>query len=662
MADPRITFVLRDESGGPRTAAQSPPSTPAAPPAPPRTELPPPAIVPPPLPRAAASVTPAGFTPQAAPDSPTYPTAGDVAPPPIAIAAGAAVPAPEPPARTADDRTADSGPDSGAQRRDSADTPARSGAPAVDAAQVERALAALPTAIDHAGRIVAGQFSSAADAAADAIGGSITAAADALPDGINQTFQRFLDDLEAVLAEVTSRTMDGDISGVAPAMAAGDAGPQPPPLPGEKRPEIPTMAVATPSTGPAAVVQPPVAGGVDTLDPQRTDRSSLARLGMIRREVRAAEQSDLFDDRERQQLGRDYRRAADEFRQRPQPPASPRAADVSTPPMQTPASGAAPAPPPMARVVAQAVEPPPTAATATTSEPTPPSPSPVPRAAAFITPASQLASRVGGPTAGVASAVGNVAAAHAEGTAIGAAASAAGTASPALASLAAAAGPAAAAIVGIGLAAGAAGKAIDSLVGAINQRVEDVAPYSADVAAAQANVQVREIERNIDRGQEMGAELARFIEAEDELSAEVRELKDKLVAPMLRALLPFIEAVGGGVESINNFFGSDVGRVLKSAVADPIVIGLQSTFEPNVIKAARLVISWLARMEHDDADKQNAGFWEKFDKLEMGLVAAPGIGDELIGDNEQMKAVEAPEFATGPGAPPLGVGFGGGWK
>ena len=141
----------------------------------------------------------------------------------------------------------------------------------------------------------------------------------------------------------------------------------------------------------------------------------------------------------------------------------------------------------------------------------------------------------------------------------------AASAGMALAKLAGPVGIAVAALVGLGVAA-------KSLVDSFLERARELQGYSQDIAAAQAQSEVRSMMMDIQEAQELGPALSSMVKAQSDLDATFRELMlpiKKFVAEVLASLM---NRMVNGVDELQSLLagGNEAVKVVGDAIVQAI--------------------------------------------------------------------------------------------
>lgn len=106
----------------------------------------------------------------------------------------------------------------------------------------------------------------------------------------------------------------------------------------------------------------------------------------------------------------------------------------------------------------------------------------------------------------------------------------------------------------LGAAASAATGAFQSLVGGLDQAVNKLAPFSASLSVAQANAEVRQIERDMQRADKLGPELANFVDAKSNLKEDATDLLYSIIEPFI----PIATDVLGFLRTVLEWFRYEV--------------------------------------------------------------------------------------------------------
>ncbi len=170
------------------------------------------------------------------------------------------------------------------------------------------------------------------------------------------------------------------------------------------------------------------------------------------------------------------------------------------------------------------------------------------------------------------------------------------------AGLSATLGPIAAGVAVVGAAVAVAAAAVVALRAAINNKTALAADYSPEIAGAQARNQVRALRANVETANRLGGNLAKLEDVSGRIGAAVQSATDKLLEPLLEALVPSAQALASVIEAAN-----------KSGVFE----WMGELF--RLIPALQVVelISWalkLARIDLDDDPTTNLFLF--FDKME----------------------------------------------
>ena len=120
-------------------------------------------------------------------------------------------------------------------------------------------------------------------------------------------------------------------------------------------------------------------------------------------------------------------------------------------------------------------------------------------------------------------------------------------------------------------AAGESAKALSSFMQAVDQTAEKYGEYSAEIAQAQGISEIRQTMGALRRAQEVGPEIARYIEARSDLQAKFEDIKIKLLVKILPAvtrILEVLEAImpsGKGIEDAIGQLTDPIGTLANAA-------------------------------------------------------------------------------------------------
>lgn len=172
----------------------------------------------------------------------------------------------------------------------------------------------------------------------------------------------------------------------------------------------------------------------------------------------------------------------------------------------------------------------------------------------------------------------------------------------------AAAVPLAALVIGAGLAV----RGLQLLYNRATEQAKSLANYDATLAAAQARSQIAAIKQDLESASYLGNELARLTDAQTKVAVNTQRILDVLEKTVLTALLPLIESVAGGVETIAN------NPLLQQALANLLLL-------IPVLRELKIAIDLLNLFrgsEEKEADRKalDSNFFAIFEKLkDLGI-------------------------------------------
>lgn len=174
------------------------------------------------------------------------------------------------------------------------------------------------------------------------------------------------------------------------------------------------------------------------------------------------------------------------------------------------------------------------------------------------------------------------------------------------------AGAAAAQLTAFVPAIAATGVAFGALTSAIDASVQKYGEVSPEVAQAQANAEIMHTLGDIQRGQEHGADLARYVESQARMQEKFEEAKMKF----LSKIMPIIEAIFEFLGDIMEAFGG------LSVLAEQIVNPLNSIAGSAVESVA---IQRDARFEDDRKKDPTSILFDDDDGTDRRGVRVPGL-------------------------------------
>lgn len=130
----------------------------------------------------------------------------------------------------------------------------------------------------------------------------------------------------------------------------------------------------------------------------------------------------------------------------------------------------------------------------------------------------------------------------------------------------------------MGVAAGEAAKSLSSLMQALDQTANKYGEYSPEIAQAQAIAEVNTTLGDMRRAQEVGPELARYVQVQGELQNKFEDIKIKLLVKILPAVTRILEIIematsaGEGIEKAVSALTQPLSS-LASAAAE--MVGMQ---------------------------------------------------------------------------------------
>lgn len=126
-------------------------------------------------------------------------------------------------------------------------------------------------------------------------------------------------------------------------------------------------------------------------------------------------------------------------------------------------------------------------------------------------------------------------------------------------------------------------KVIDAgqaLVNNFEQWTQSFGQFSPEVQAARANIEMMQVQRGIQRGQELGPQLADFTLAQDDLLRTIEDIRITLLKPFLPLLTKIIENLDVVLELLEPFI-EHVGQLLEDILThiDDFVIMIGETLK-----------------------------------------------------------------------------------
>ena len=103
-------------------------------------------------------------------------------------------------------------------------------------------------------------------------------------------------------------------------------------------------------------------------------------------------------------------------------------------------------------------------------------------------------------------------------------------------------------------------EALSRVAEGLREMEENLAPFSADIAVARAEVNIRQIRSRIRRAQEFGPDIAEFVRARGEFAETIEDIKASLLTDFLPLIIQITRAAGPivkGVGVLANIFTSN---------------------------------------------------------------------------------------------------------
>lgn len=174
---------------------------------------------------------------------------------------------------------------------------------------------------------------------------------------------------------------------------------------------------------------------------------------------------------------------------------------------------------------------------------------------------------------------------------------------------------------------GAAAAAVVSFADGVGKTADRLAPYSAPLSVAQANAEVTQILRDIERADKLGNDLSAFIAAKSELSQTWQDL----MAMNVKAMLPFITEGVKQLTAFIQYMMRDFPLMLAENIVDPLLkanneiknflMRRSDKFE-SILPAVKM---WLDKMNSTEDGGDN------FDVLIKSLLQMQAPGAQVTG-------------------------------
>jgi len=123
-------------------------------------------------------------------------------------------------------------------------------------------------------------------------------------------------------------------------------------------------------------------------------------------------------------------------------------------------------------------------------------------------------------------------------------------------------------IPNIGPAAAEAVKQLRSFGEALLQTAQRLAPFSADLSVANAMREVAQVTGDIRRAQQLGPDLARFVEAQSRLSQAGQDTLATLLRPLIPRFTALVEGLAGALEVVDQAARKFLGEPAVAAGVD----------------------------------------------------------------------------------------------
>jgi hypothetical protein len=167
----------------------------------------------------------------------------------------------------------------------------------------------------------------------------------------------------------------------------------------------------------------------------------------------------------------------------------------------------------------------------------------------------------------------------------------------------------------------AAADAVKQVTDSLLVRAKELGQFSAPIAVAEAMAEVRQVFADLHEGQKIGTDLARLIDAQSRLNANLQELFTPLKAALAQFLADVLERANTIVEFLNN--NKDALVAMGKGV-----IGALSPITGLIIMI-RDFIAWIkGEAQKPDADREKEGaLWQQL-LGQMGVRGEPwGAGN-----------------------------------